>query len=322
MHLLSFQYFVVIAEELNLTKASARLYVSQQSLSQHIAKLEKQYGVKLLERTTPLKLTYAGRIFYKTAKQMIELDRQLSKKMRDIHDGATDMMHIGMTYNRSRFLLPQILISYKKLFPGIEIVCHGDNPNANVLERKLLNKQYDFIFYAASLKENKELTFIDIKIDPVVMVVQDAVLKTYCADSYEHIIRHAEEGVDISEVRNCPLLMYPLESHTRQALEKLFEEKGILPNIAMQSESVETLYSLAIMGMGISFCPEMYLPLLSQNNPTQAKVHFIPLKAHSTASRMGLAYRKDRQLSDADKKFIVLIQEMFQGTGKEAVKAE
>lgn len=320
MSLLSMEYFTVIAEELNLTRASARLYVSQQSLSQHIAKLEKKYGVKLVERTTPLKLTYAGQVFAQMAQQIIELERQLNAKMKDIHDGTTGVMHIGMTYNRSRFLLPQILISYKELYPGIEIVCQGEHPGA--LEQKLLGNQYDFIFYATSLQDNKEIEFIDIKIDPIIMVVNDTILRSRCPDNYDSILRNSREGVGIYEIRNCPLLMYPPETHTRRAIDKLFADRGIAPNIVMQSENVETLFSLASMGMGISFCPEMYLPVLSQTIPQAAKVHYIPLKEPSTHSRMCIAYRKDRSLSTADEKFILLIQEMFQTPERASVLGE
>ena len=41
MNQTSLYYFVVTAQELNMTKAAARLFISQQSLSEHIRKLER-----------------------------------------------------------------------------------------------------------------------------------------------------------------------------------------------------------------------------------------------------------------------------------------
>ena len=57
INFLNLEYFLVAAEELNFTKASKRLYISQQSLSNHISNLEKEFDIALFHRTTPLTLT-------------------------------------------------------------------------------------------------------------------------------------------------------------------------------------------------------------------------------------------------------------------------
>ena len=51
MNLLNLRYFLVAAEELNFTRAARRLYISQQSLSGHILKLENYFGVELFDRS-------------------------------------------------------------------------------------------------------------------------------------------------------------------------------------------------------------------------------------------------------------------------------
>ena len=55
MSLLGFEYFAVAAREENISRAAEKLFVSQQSLSAHIKRLEEQYGVQLFERKPSLR---------------------------------------------------------------------------------------------------------------------------------------------------------------------------------------------------------------------------------------------------------------------------
>ena len=53
-------YFIEASKDLNFTQTAKRLFISQQNLSNHIARLEEYYSVKLFERKPRLALTYAG----------------------------------------------------------------------------------------------------------------------------------------------------------------------------------------------------------------------------------------------------------------------
>jgi len=75
MELRHLRYFVAIAEEQNVTRAAARLHVSQPTLSRQIRDLEDQFGIALFDRgAKAVRLTEAGRVFLTEARIVLEKD--------------------------------------------------------------------------------------------------------------------------------------------------------------------------------------------------------------------------------------------------------
>ena len=66
----SLEYFSVLARERSFTRAAESLHITQQSLSSHIAGLEKELNCQLVVRRIPLELTYAGQTFLSYAEEL------------------------------------------------------------------------------------------------------------------------------------------------------------------------------------------------------------------------------------------------------------
>ena len=94
----SLRYFVVAAEELNFTRAAARLYVAQQALSREIKRLEAQVGTALFVRTTRrVTLTPEGERLLVRARDLVA---QHDALWADVHVPAAqptvvDLMSVG-----------------------------------------------------------------------------------------------------------------------------------------------------------------------------------------------------------------------------------
>ena len=100
INFLNLEYFLVAAEELNFTKAAKKLFISQQSLSNHISNMEKEFDVILFNRTTPLTLTYAGQALKAKAKQMLELRDETYRELADIKDFSVGQLTLGLSHTR------------------------------------------------------------------------------------------------------------------------------------------------------------------------------------------------------------------------------
>ena len=97
MHLTSLRYFVTIAEYLNFTKASERLFISQPTLSRQMMDLEAELGCPLFIRVRRgLLLTEEGEILLKEAKKILQLCDELPQKVRPSSPKrSTESLRVG-----------------------------------------------------------------------------------------------------------------------------------------------------------------------------------------------------------------------------------
>jgi DNA-binding transcriptional LysR family regulator len=90
------RYFVTVAEEGQLTRAALRLHVAQPALSQAIAKLEAQLGVKLLVRhPRGVTLTPAGEVFFEKARAAVAAEREALETGESLARGAEGSLVFG-----------------------------------------------------------------------------------------------------------------------------------------------------------------------------------------------------------------------------------
>src|SRR5246127_3170135 len=98
MNLRSLQCFVVLAEELNFSRAAERLHVAQPALSQQIRGLERKRGAQLVERgQRPLRLTEAGSYLLTEARQILAACEEAVLGAREISLGVRGWLAIGFT---------------------------------------------------------------------------------------------------------------------------------------------------------------------------------------------------------------------------------
>ncbi|HVB43061.1 MAG TPA: LysR family transcriptional regulator [Streptosporangiaceae bacterium] len=114
------RFFVTLAEELHFGRAAAREHIVQSALSQQIQRLERELGVRLLDRSTHhVALTSAGAAFLTEARQILASAQRAAAAARQAGDPAP-VLQVGIVdagYNS----MPQILRAVQERFPNLEI---------------------------------------------------------------------------------------------------------------------------------------------------------------------------------------------------------
>ena len=102
MNFSSMEYFTILARERSFTKAAEQLHITQQSLSSHIAGLEKELGCHLLVRHIPLELTYAGEVFLRYAGSFQDTQTAMLREFGDISQNQKGILRVGAAPTRGR----------------------------------------------------------------------------------------------------------------------------------------------------------------------------------------------------------------------------
>ena len=247
INFLNLEYFLVAAEELNFTKAAKQLFISQQSLSNHISNMEKEFGVVLFNRTSPLTLTYAGQALKKRARQLLALKDETYRELADIKDFSVGRLTIGLSHTRGRVILPEILPTYREQFPNIEL--HLMEGNSTMLDNGLLHGDVDLIIGMLPFKVENVGT-VPICEEEILLAVSDAVLERSFPGHLEEIKARLNEHTDLSLLSRCPFLLINEGNRVRTLADEMLEDAQITPRIVLETENIETVLALAIRGNG------------------------------------------------------------------------
>src|SRR4051794_38104814 len=108
------RYFVAVAEELHFGRAADRLGMAQPPLSRAIRNLERELGVRLLERTTrQVSLTPAGEVFLRDARGALDAITAAARRARNAGQ-STPGLRFALKADYDAGLLPQILARYQR----------------------------------------------------------------------------------------------------------------------------------------------------------------------------------------------------------------
>jgi len=131
MELRHLRYFVAVAEELNFTRAAARLHVSLPPLSRQIRDLERELDLELLVRNTrSVRLTEAGRMFQLEAAAILQRANEAVESMMALAQSHHGRVRVGYAASPTIEILPRALRRFHEMKPNVRVELHDMSTQA------------------------------------------------------------------------------------------------------------------------------------------------------------------------------------------------
>lgn len=252
MNFLSMDYFVMVAKERSFTRAAQRLYITQQTLSAHIAALEEEVGSQLFIRHVPLELTHSGQVFLRYASEFQRKLNDMEQEMGDLTGNQRGLLRIGIASTRGRAIMPTLIDGFQEQYPHIAV--HLTETTNEKLRQSLLDREIDLaIANFPEVVPGVELA--DFYQEEIVLLVSHSLLERCCPGIGQEAIQKAVQG-DLSALRSCPFLMNGPQDISGKFGRELLARSGVIPEAKVESSNVETLLDLCARGAGACFCPE------------------------------------------------------------------
>jgi DNA-binding transcriptional LysR family regulator len=255
-------YVKTVAEEMSISKAAKKLFISQPSLSNAIMKIENSLGVKLFTRTNRgLKLTYAGERYCQVASDILRSYNDFEIEVSDINNFKKGRLNIGITTYIASYLLPKILPEFKKLAPNIEF--NFTEKNSTDLEEEIKKGSVDFAVMHKSANDEPDikgnLQYTKIAKNRFLLVTRhDHEIKDKAILINENDLPY----VDIRDLEYETFILGNKGQRSRQIVDSIFQNAKISPSNTMITRSFTTAKELAAQRIGVTILPEFYLDLI------------------------------------------------------------
>ncbi|WP_066038867.1 LysR family transcriptional regulator [Herbiconiux solani] len=143
------EYFVTVADELNVTRASERLFVAQSTVSAGLRSLERELGVALFERTTKtVRLLPPGEALLPVARGLLDDLEGLRQVATESGAGLRGRVRIGTFASLQVFDLPAALGAFRRRHPLVDLQLQASPSGSTGLAEELSHGRLDLAFSA------------------------------------------------------------------------------------------------------------------------------------------------------------------------------
>ncbi len=282
---------MTIAQLANFTRAADRLHMTQPTVSQQLAVLEKQLGTPLIERDTRwLRLTSAGEALLPYAEKLLALADEATEATRAAAGLADRTLRLGAGHTLATYLLPGLLSRYRERYPQHVVRISVGNTG------ELL---------AAVAAEATELALVGSPADH-----PDILVTPFMRDRLVVIVSPKDEWADrteveLEELRHRTLLTREPGSALHASVERLLGPSVLLGDAVILLGETESIKRSVEAGLGVALIQQIAI----QREVEAGNLCSLTLRGGDDSRTYAYARRRHHELSPAAANLVALLTE-------------
>jgi DNA-binding transcriptional LysR family regulator len=275
MDLRQLRFMLEVARAGSFTRAAQKLHIAQPALSIAIRKLEDELEVQLFNRRDrTITLTAEGAALARHARLMEQQMDAARQELDDLRGLLRGEVRMGLSPMLSSHFFPQILASFKRRYPALQLSINGDS--ARNIQRKIASGSLDMGVIAGVVPEG---------LDAHLLVRDELVACVHRS--------HPLAGRKTAPLRVLlaePLIHFSEGYHLRELIDERAAQEGLTPSVVAESNLFSLARSLVREELGLAFFPKMVvaseseMAVISCDQPLLLDLSIV-WKKHATLSR-------------------------------------
>lgn len=283
--------YIFVYQTQSITQAAQLLHMTQPAVTRAIQEIENYYGVGLFERINRrLYRTEVGQRLYAQALHMVDAFDSMEQSLRNWD--AFGVIRVGATVTLGNFLLPELVMNFRKQYPEIRI--QATISNGGSMQKGLFNNQFDITLVESCVGE-PELHTEPLGGDRLLLVLPAG-----------HELLSRQE-ITLEETVEYPMLLRENGSTARTFLDNYFAVRGLTLRPVWESVSTQAIVKAVSCGVGISFLPERLVKI----NLEAGDICTREIKDADFSRQHYLVWHKNKFLTGSMKNFIALCREQY-----------
>lgn len=237
------EVFCRVAQQRSFSKAANAILLSQPTVSEHMAALERTLATRLFDRVRgSIRLTRAGQVFHEYALRMLASQREAVAALDDLKGAVRGQLDLGGSTIPGTYVLPGAVASFRKLHPDVRVTIRtGDS--AEILDLVLAGRVEVGIVGARVKRRGIEAK--EIARDELVVIVPAG---------------HPwgkKRQIDLRDLAGEPFVMRERGSGTQETVDRAVAAAGVGPlRTTMEVGSTEAVKEAVKSGLGVSIVSE------------------------------------------------------------------
>lgn len=299
MELRHLRYFTAVVQWKGYRQASRRIHIAQPAISQTVADLEEELGLKLFSRAKRVaQLTSEGEVFYAEAVRTLAQAELAVNTAKRAAKGEIGKLSIGFLGSATYTFLPELVRKYKAQYPGVKLTLHEFTP---LQQEAAFDKGLIDIGFTRPLTAEQSKTFSSrlLYSDPMMAVLP---LSRQVKTKRVRIADLAKESFILFHREGSPGLF--------DTITGMCNDAGFSPRVENAPNMMQTVLSLVEAEEGVSIVPACVRNLRSDGvrfyrlQPDEVRVELVAARKKETPSVVLRAFLDliDANLSQIRKK--------------------